>query len=175
MGFCMFNSVAAGAAEALQHSGVIRVAVLDFDVHHGNGTVDIFRDTPEVLVCSSFQHPYYPNRQTDVQRPNIINTPLAAGTGSQAFRKAIERDWIPAVCAHRPDLILVSAGFDAHADDPLAGLELTHDDFAWVTGLIVNLADDFCGGRIVSALEGGYDLDALAKSTEAHVRVLNET
>ncbi|MDA1075533.1 MAG: histone deacetylase family protein [Proteobacteria bacterium] len=175
MGFCVFNSVAAGAAAALQHTTVDRVAVLDFDVHHGNGTVDIFKDTPEVLVCSSFQHPYYPNRQTDIQRPNIVNTPLASGTGSLDFRKAIERDWIPAVRAHRPDLILISAGFDAHAEDPLAGLELHDDDFAWVTGLIVNLADDFCDGRIVSALEGGYDLHALARSAEAHIRVLNES
>ncbi len=172
MGFCLYNSIAVAAASALARGDVQRVAVLDFDVHHGNGTVEIFRDTPEVLVCSSFQHPYYPHRYHDLSRPNIVNTPLPAGTGSLGFRAAVERDWLPALAAHRPDLVLVSAGFDAHRDDPLAGLELTEADFRWVTELIVAAAGETASGRIVSALEGGYHLNALAASVHAHVAVL---
>ncbi|TDJ37651.1 MAG: histone deacetylase family protein [Gammaproteobacteria bacterium] len=173
MGFCLFNSIAVGAASALRHVGVERVAILDFDVHHGNGSVDIFKDTPEVLVCSSFQHPFYPGRLHDVSRPNIVNTPLPAGTGGHAFRRAIERDWLPALERHQPDLILVSAGFDGHRDDPIGGFELDDDDFAWVSELIVAEASSHCDGRIVSVLEGGYDLSALARATARHLDVLN--
>ena len=170
MGFCLFNSIAVGAATALERLG--RVAILDFDVHHGNGTVDIFQDRPEALVCSSFQYPYYPGIRQDVVRPNIVNTPLAAGTGSRDFRAAVERDWLPALEAHRPELILVSAGFDAHRADPLAGLELEDDDYRWVTGFIVDAAERFSAGRVVSTLEGGYDLDALARCAALHVQGL---
>jgi acetoin utilization deacetylase AcuC-like enzyme len=172
MGFCLYNSIAVGALTALARPEVERVAVLDFDVHHGNGTVDIFKNRPEVLVCSSFQHPFYPHRYGEIERPNIVNTPLPAGTGSSTFRAALERDWLPALERHAPQIIFVSAGFDAHRDDPLAGLELTEDDFRWVTRLIRNAADRFARGRIVSALEGGYDLSALAASVEAHVSEL---
>ena len=172
MGFCLFNNIAYGAALALQQPGIERVAVLDFDVHHGNGTVDIFRDEPRVLVCSSYQHPFYPNRMTDVQRPHIVHTPLDAGTGSGGFRAAIERDWLPALEQHRADLIFVSAGFDAHQQDPLAQLQLATEDFAWITDLIVSCANSSAEGRIVSALEGGYDLSALTDSVEAHLRVM---
>lgn len=167
MGFCLFNSIAAGAAAALER--VDRVAILDFDVHHGNGTVEIFQDRPEALVCSSFQYPYYPGVRQDVARPSIVNTPLAAGTGSHGFRAAIERDWLSALEAHRPELILVSAGFDAHRADPLAGLELEDDDYRWITGFIVDAAERFADGRVVSTLEGGYDLDALARCAALHV------
>ena len=167
MGFCFFNSIAAGAAAALERVG--RVAVLDFDVHHGNGTVEMFQDRPEALVCSSFQYPYYPGTRQDVVRPNIVNTPLAAGTGSRDFRAAVERDWLPALEAHRPEMILVSAGFDAHRADPLAGLALEDDDYRWVTGFIVDAAERFADGRVVSTLEGGYDLDALARCAALHV------
>ncbi|MDP6374921.1 MAG: histone deacetylase family protein [Pseudomonadales bacterium] len=170
MGFCFYNSIAVGACTAL--SDLQRVAILDFDVHHGNGTVDIFKQRPDVLVCSSFQHPYYPYRHADTVAANIINTPLPAGTGSTAFRAAIERDWLPALERHAPQLILVSAGFDAHTEDPLARLELGDDDFRWITELIVSCANTFCDGRIVSALEGGYDLKALARSVHAHLEVL---
>ena len=173
MGFCIYNSVAVGACVALASAGIDRVAVLDFDVHHGNGTVEIFQDRPEVLVCSAFQHPFYPHRYHDVQRPNIVNTPLPAGTGSRAWRAAIERDWLPALEAHRPDLVLVSAGFDAHRDDPLGGLDLSEADFTWVTLLIKDAARRFAGGRVVSALEGGYDLDALSRSVHAHIDALS--
>ena len=170
MGFCLFNSIAAGAAAALERVG--RVAILDFDVHHGNGTVEMFQERPEALVCSSFQYPYYPGIRQDVVRPNIVNTPLAAGTDSRDFRAAVERDWLPALESHRPELILVSAGFDAHRADPMAGLNLEDDDYRWVTRLIVDAAERFAGGRVVSTLEGGYDLDALARCAALHVEGL---
>ena len=172
MGFCFYNSIALGAVTALQDPSVERVAVLDFDVHHGNGTVDIFKDRPEVLVCSSFQHPFYPHRYADLARPNIVNTPLPAGTRGAEFRHAVEAQWLPAIEAHQPQLILVSAGFDAHRLDPLGQLELTEDDFRWITRLIVDSAKEHASGRIVSALEGGYDLVALAASAHAHVEEL---
>jgi acetoin utilization deacetylase AcuC-like enzyme len=174
MGFCLYNSVAVGAATALADPAVTRVAILDFDVHHGNGTVEIFKDRPEVLVCSSFQHPYYPHRYWDIERPNIVNTPLPAGAGSLEFRRALEAAWLPALEAHRPELVLVSAGFDAHTDDPLGGLLLTEDDFAWVTRLITDAAAASAGGRVVSVLEGGYELTALARSVHAHLTTLME-
>ena len=173
MGFCLYNSVALGAQLALD-AGLDRVAILDFDVHHGNGTVDIFKDQPEALVCSSFQHPFYPYRLTDIQRDNIVNTPLPAGTGSLHFRQALERDWTPALEHHRPQLILVSAGFDAHQLDPLAQLELNEEDFRWATRFIADAARRFAAGRIVSALEGGYHLGALSASAQAHIEALME-
>jgi acetoin utilization deacetylase AcuC-like enzyme len=169
MGFCFFNSIAVGADLALARPEISRVAVLDFDVHHGNGTAEIFKDRPEVLVCSSFQHPFYPHRYHDLVRPSIVNTPLPAGTGSQGFRAALEADWLPALETHKPDLILVSAGFDAHRDDPLAGLNLADDDYAWVAELILSAARSHSRGRMVSALEGGYDLAALARSVHAYL------
>ena len=134
--------------------------------------MDIFKDHPDVLVCSSFQHPYYPHRVFDVQRENIVNTPLAAGTDGEIFRRRIEADWIPAVTRHQPDLILLSAGFDAHRLDPLADLALAEDDFAWVTSLAVQMTTQFSDGRVLSTLEGGYDLGALALSVEAHLAEL---
>ena len=167
MGFCLFNSVAVAALAALRR--VPRVAVLDFDVHHGNGTVEMLMDHPEALVCSSFQYPFYPGRGQDVARPNIVNTPLPAGTGSKAFRTAVERDWLPALDRHRPALVLVSAGFDAHRDDPLAQLELDDDDYRWLTALIVDVARRHAAGRVVSTLEGGYDLAALGRCAALHV------
>lgn len=172
MGFCFYNNVAVGAAAALAHEGIDRVAVLDFDVHHGNGTVDIFKDKPEVLVASSFQHPHYPHRYYDLKRPNIVNTPLVAGTDGLGFRKAIERDWLPALEKFKPQLIFISAGFDAHTADPLGDIHLKEADFTWVTDLIVAAARQHCGGRIISTLEGGYNLEALAKSVAAHLQAL---
>ena len=173
MGFCLLNGVAVAAAHALASVAVARVAILDFDVHHGNGTVAAFMDDPRVLVCSSFQFPHYPYRLQAVDRPNIVNTPLPAGANGTAFREALERDWLPALEAHRPNLVLVSAGFDAHRDDPLGDLLLTEDDFSWVTALIVAAADRWAGGRVVSVLEGGYHLGALARSAAAHVAGLD--
>ena len=172
MGFCFVNSIAVAAARALDHPRIDRVAILDFDVHHGNGTVAAFMDKPDVLVCSSFQFPFYPYRLQDVQRPNIVNTPLPSGTRGGAFREAVEHDWLPTLDGFRPDLILVSAGFDGHADDPLGGFLLTEEDYAWVTGLITDAANRHANGRIVSMLEGGYDLGALSRSVAVHVERL---
>ena len=172
MGFCLLNGAAVAAAHALASPAIERVAVLDFDVHHGNGTVAMFMNDPRVLVCSSFQFPHYPNRLHDVDRPNIVCTPLPAGTKGAAFRAAVERDWLPALEAFRPQLVVVSAGFDAHALDPLGDLLLTEDDFAWVTGLITAAAAQHACGRVVSILEGGYHAGALARSAAAHVVAL---
>jgi acetoin utilization deacetylase AcuC-like enzyme len=172
MGFCLLNSVAIAAIAALDHADVERVAILDFDVHHGNGTVDICRNHPQILVCSSFQSPYYPNRLDYLVQPNIVNTPLAAGSSGSTFRAAVERDWLPALEAHQPDIVFVSAGFDAHVDDPLADLRLVEEDYRWVTQFIVAVANQYAQGRVVSTLEGGYDLDALAQSVTAHIEAL---
>ena len=172
MGFCLLNSVAIAAIAALDHAEVERVAILDFDVHHGNGTVDVCRDHPQILVCSSFQSPYYPNRLDDLVQPNIVNTPLVAGTDGKVFRAALERDWLPALEAHQPDIVFISAGFDAHVNDPLADLRLVEDDYRWVTQFIVSIANQYAQGRVVSTLEGGYDLDALARSVTAHLEAL---
>ena len=172
MGFCLLNSVAIAAIAALDHADVERVAILDFDVHHGNGTVDICRNHPQILVCSSFQSPYYPNRLDNLVQPNIVNSPLAAGSSGSTFRAAVERDWLPALEAHQPDIVFVSAGFDAHVDDPLADLRLVEEDYRWVTQFIVAVANQYAQGRVVSTLEGGYDLDALARSVTAHIEAL---
>ena len=169
MGFCFLNSVAIAARRALEVHGLERLAILDFDVHHGNGTAEIFANDPRVLVASSFQHPWYPGRMHDLRAPNLVFTPLPAGTGSAAFRAAVEHAWLPALDAHRPELILVSAGFDAHHLDPLGDLRLTEADFAWITALVVDVARRHAGGRVLSLLEGGYDLGALARSAGAHV------
>ena len=171
MGFCLFNSVALAAERALA-AGMERVAIIDFDVHHGNGTMEIFQDRPEVLVCSSFQYPFYPGRYDDVVRPNICLTPLKAGSDGVIFRGAVEVQWTRAVREHRPEMIFVSAGFDAHRDDPLGGLKLSDDDFLYVSQLIVELAEQSAGGRLVSLLEGGYELQALSRSVVQHLKAL---
>jgi len=172
MGFCVFNSVAVGAAHALSVHGLSRVAIADFDVHHGNGTEEMFSDEPRVLMVSTFQYPLYPNSGVDNPAPNMVNIPLAAGSGSVAFRDAVRKHWLPALEAHEPELILISAGFDAHRDDPLAGLAFTEDDYAWVTRELMAVAQRHAGGRIVSSLEGGYALLPLGRSVAAHVREL---
>ena len=174
MGFCLLNGVAVAAAHALASDIAERVAILDFDVHHGNGTVAAFMDDPRVLVCSSFQYPHYPYRLQAVDRPNIVNTPLPAGCDGTAFRKALERDWLPAIEAAKPELVLVSAGFDAHRADPLGDLLLDAEDFVWATRLIVAAASQYAEGRVVSVLEGGYDLNALAHCAAQHVQALGE-
>jgi acetoin utilization deacetylase AcuC-like enzyme len=172
MGFCIFNNVAVGAAHALERHGIGRVAILDFDVHHGNGTEDMFRDDPRVLFCSTFQHPYYPFCGADARATNLVNVPLAAMTGSAGFRAAVERFWLPALERFEPQLVMFSAGFDAHREDPLAHLELEDDDYDWITRLGVDVADRHAQGRIVSTLEGGYNTRALARSVVRHVRAL---
>jgi len=172
MGFCIFNNVAVGAAHALESHGLERVAILDFDVHHGNGTEDMFRDDPRVRFCSTFQHPYYPFCGADTRSPSVVNVPLPAMTDGEGFRSAVERAWMPALERFEPQLVLVSAGFDAHREDPLAHLQLDDGDYEWVTERIVSLAERYAQGRIVSTLEGGYNTRALARSVVRHLRVL---
>jgi len=172
MGFCFFNNVAIGALHALQQPDIARVAILDFDVHHCNGTVDIFKDRPEVLVCSTFQHPYYPERYFDIRRDNIVNCPLPAFSEAALFRTALEQRWLPALESHKPDIIFISAGFDAHHEDPMADLQLGEEDYRWATQLIMDAARRYSKGRVVSVLEGGYNPVALAFSVQAHIEVL---
>jgi acetoin utilization deacetylase AcuC-like enzyme len=172
MGFCMFNNVAVGATHALEAHGLERVAILDFDVHHGNGTEDAFHDDPRVMLCSTFQHPYYPYSGADSGNAHIINTPLAATTDGAGFRAAVERDWLPALERFKPQMVFVSAGFDAHRDDPLAYLKLADEDYRWVTERLVEIADRHAAGRVVSTLEGGYNTAALARCVVEHVKVL---
>ena len=177
MGFCLFGNIAIAAKRALDHHGLSRVAVLDFDVHHGNGTQDLLWQEPRALFVSSHQFPLWPGTGTaDETGPhgNILNLPLPPGTAGPAFRAAWEDHVFPRVAGFAPELILISAGFDAHVDDPLAQLALTEADFGWITHRICDLADTHAGGRVVSVLEGGYNLDALAASAAAHVRVLME-
>lgn len=177
MGFCLFGTVAIAARYALDHHGLSRVAIVDFDVHHGNGTQDLLWDEPRALFISSQQMPLYPGtgaRTETGAHGQIINIPLREGSGGGVMRQAYETLAFPALTAWQPDLILISAGFDAHHDDPLAGLEWQADDYAWLTRRICEIADQTCGGRVVSCLEGGYDLDALAASVAAHVGVLME-
>lgn len=172
MGFCYYNNIAVAAAHALSSAKLERVAVLDFDVHHGNGTEEIFLHDDRVLLCSSYQHPFYPYTGAPSEPGRIANVPLPAGTRSADFRQAIEAHWLPEIDHFAPQLIFVSAGFDAHAGDPLAQLLLTVDDYTWITNRIVELAQKHANGRIVSSLEGGYDLDALGACACAHVQAL---
>lgn len=175
MGFCLFGNVAIAAKRALDHHGLSRVAVVDFDVHHGNGTQNLVEDDPRVLFCSSHQMPLYPGTGEPADtgpHDTVVNVALPDGADGRIFRAAMEREVLPRVDDFAPELILISAGFDAHADDPLAGLRLTEADFAWITGRLCDLAASHAGGKVVSCLEGGYDLEALGRSARAHVDVL---
>ena len=177
MGFCLFGNVALGAKHALDFHGLKRVAVVDFDVHHGNGTQDLLWDEPRALTITSQQMPLWPGSgaETDTGAyENVINIPLPPGSDGATMRAAYKGRVFPKIKAFRPELILVSAGFDAHRDDPLAQLNWSTDDFIWLTKQLCALASDLCNGRLVSALEGGYDLDALAASVKAHVEILSE-
>ena len=174
MGFCLFNNVAIGALHARTAYGLQRAAVVDFDVHHGNGTQHMFEADKDLFYASSHQAPFYPGTgaASEVGVGNIVNAPLAAGAGSKEFRDAFERIILPGLRDFDPDILLISAGFDAHADDPLAQLRLTEADYQWVTHELLAAAEDCCEGRVVSVLEGGYDLGALARSVDVHVRGL---
>ena len=174
MGFCLFNTAAIAAHHARAAHGVERVAVIDFDVHHGNGTQEIFWKDHDLLYGSTHQMPLYPGTgaRSETGAGNVFNAPLSPGAGGDDFRDAMESVVLPALDTMAPDLIIVSAGFDAHRDDPLGGLELTEQDYAWITGRVMEIADRRCKGRIVSLLEGGYDLRALAMSAAVHVRTL---
>jgi acetoin utilization deacetylase AcuC-like enzyme len=174
MGFCLYNAIAVAARHACAVHGLDRVAIVDFDVHHGNGTHDIFWEDGSVLYASTHQMPWYPGTGavSETGIGNIFNAPLRAGDGGEQFRAAMTERLLPAVEDFRPDLVLVSAGFDAHRDDPLGGLQLTEEDFAWITLQLMVIAERHCGGRLVSLLEGGYDLRGLAGSTAVHVQAL---
>ncbi|WP_185235187.1 histone deacetylase family protein [Teredinibacter franksiae] len=173
MGFCIFNNIAVAAAHALEHYGLERVAIVDFDVHHGNGSEDIFKNEPRVMLCSSFQHPFYPYSCGPSAEGHLVNVRLPAGTDSETFRAALEEQWFPQLRRFKPQMIFISAGFDAHRRDPLAQLNLLEADYSWVTREIKKLAEQCCEGRIVSSLEGGYDLQALGTSVVAHIKVLS--
>jgi acetoin utilization deacetylase AcuC-like enzyme len=172
MGFCLFNNIAAGAAHALQTHGVPRVAIVDFDVHHGNGTEDIFLDDDRVLFCSTFEHPFYPFTPLLENTDHRVSVPLDASAGSREFRAAVEEQWLPALERFQPEIVFVSAGFDAHRDDDMSHISLEDADFRWVTEAIARVANRSASGRIVSTLEGGYELHSLARCVELHLREL---
>lgn len=172
MGFCLFNNVAVAAAHALAEYGFSRIAILDFDVHHGNGTEEIFHSDDRVLFCSTFQHPFYPFTGHESDATNLVDVPLPAGTDGAAFRAAVAEHWLPALDRFRPEFLFISAGFDAHLLDDMSSLALTEDDYRWLTRKLVALANIHSSGRILSMLEGGYEPGALARSVVAHVNAL---
>jgi acetoin utilization deacetylase AcuC-like enzyme len=174
MGFCLFNNVAIAAHHALEGHGLERVAIVDFDVHHGNGTADSFRGDPRVLMCSFFQHPFYPYTEPEPITATSVNVPVPAYSSGDTVRKLVTEQWLPALHAFRPQMIFVSAGFDAHRDDDMGCMGLVEADYAWITRQVMAVAKEHAQGRIVSCLEGGYNLSALGRSVVAHLKVLAE-
>lgn len=174
MGFCFFNNIAVAAAYALDKHGLDRVAIIDFDVHHGNGTEDTFAGDPRVMMCGFYQHPLYPGAGHTPPAANMINVPVSAGTSGKQLRQIVTDTWIPALNKFQPQLIFISAGFDAHREDDIGQLAMVEDDYAWITTQLVKLAESSAQGRIVSMLEGGYNLSALGRSVVAHIRALSK-
>ena len=172
MGFCFFNNVAVAALHALEAHGLERVAIIDFDVHHGNGTEDIFRKDPRVMMASIFQHPFYPYSGTDNPPAHMINVPVPAGTRGELFRQIVAEQWVPALRNHWPQMLFISAGFDAHYEDDMGSLGLVEADYVWATQQLKAVAEECCQKRIVSILEGGYALSALGRSAVAHIKSL---
>lgn len=172
MGFCFFNNVAVGAMHAIKNHGLERIAIIDFDVHHGNGTQQIFQEDDRVLYCSSFEHPFYPGYDPDMDNDHLLSVPLPAGTGSALFRERVQAAWFARIASFRPQLVFFSAGFDGHADDPLADLSLSKEDYVWLTTEVAKLAHAHCQGKIISCLEGGYNLAVLADCVPAHVAAM---
>lgn len=172
MGFCFYNNVAVAAAHAMETYGLKRIAVVDFDVHHGNGTEAIFAGDERVLMCSFYQHPLFPNAQIEPMPSNMVNIPVPPYTSGSDIREIVRQHWLPRLQAHEPELVLISAGFDGHREDDMGQLGLVESDYAWITQQIVGVADRYAQGRVVSALEGGYHLSALARSVIAHIRAL---
>ncbi|HEY9211156.1 MAG TPA: histone deacetylase family protein [Methylotenera sp.] len=173
-GFCIFNNVAVAAAHAIKHYQLQRVAILDFDVHHGDGTEDIFHDNPQVMLCSTFRHPFYPYTGAESGNDHIINVPLAARTSGAEFREAVTLHWLPALDRFQPEFLLISAGFDAHYEDDMGGLALKEADYLWITETLKQVAKKHAQGRIVSTLEGGYALHALGRCVMTHIKSLSE-
>jgi acetoin utilization deacetylase AcuC-like enzyme len=173
-GFCIFNNIAVGAAHALKQHQLQRVAILDFDVHHCDGTEDIFHDNPQVMLCSTFRHPFYPYTGAESGNDHIINVPLAAGTRGTEFREAVTQHWLPALDRFQPEFLFISAGFDAHYEDDMGGLALKEADYLWVTETLKQVAKKHAQGRIVSTLEGGYALHALGRCVMTHIKSLSE-
>ncbi|MEJ2115706.1 MAG: histone deacetylase family protein [Gammaproteobacteria bacterium] len=172
MGFCLFNNIAVGTAYAKQKYGIKRIALIDFDVHHGNGTEDIFQNDSDILFCSLFQHPYYPYKGSDTHSDNIINIPISAGTKGDEYKNLFISKCIPEIVNFKPELVFVSAGFDAHIEDDLAQVCLTDADYAFLAAEIKKIANRFCEGKMILTLEGGYNLSALARSVVAVIKEL---
>ncbi len=172
MGFCFFNNIAVAAMHAVEAWGIKRAAIIDFDVHHGNGTEQIFAGEDRILMVSTFQHPFYPYCGTENPAANMCNVPVPAGTRGEGFREVVSEVWMPRLREFAPEIVFISAGFDAHYEDDMASLGLVESDYAWVTEQLKKLAAEFAGGRIVSMLEGGYALSALARSVTTHIKVL---
>ena len=173
-GFCIFNHVAVGVAHALSYKNIKRVAIFDIDVHHGDGTEDIFKDNPNVMLCSTFQHPFYPHSGASSRSRNMINVPMPAKSNGEDFKKIFNTIFKPAVDAFKPDIVFISAGFDAHVNDPLADCALTTQDYSWISQFIKNIVKNHCQNRLISSLEGGYHLPSLSESALAHVEILNQ-
>jgi acetoin utilization deacetylase AcuC-like enzyme len=174
MGFCLFNNVAIAAKHALDVHGLQRVAIVDFDVHHGNGTEEALQDEPRALMVSFFQHPFYPYSEVAPETPNRVNVPVPAHSKGDVVRQLVTDKWLPALHAFKPEMIFISAGFDAHREDDIGGMGLVEADYAWMTQQVMAVANQYAKGRIVSCLEGGYNLSALGRSVVAHVKVLAE-
>lgn len=174
MGFCFFNNVAVAAAYALDHHGLSRVAIIDFDVHHGNGTEDIFYDDARVMMCSFYQHPFYPNLRREEHREHMVNIPVDAYTTGFDLRQLVSDVWLPRLMEFSPQLLLISAGFDAHREDEMGQLGMVEADYTWITDQLVAVAESTAQGRMVSMLEGGYNLSALGRSAVAHIRSLSK-
>ncbi len=172
MGFCFFNNLAIGVRHALENYGLNRIAIVDFDAHHGNGTQSIFQNDKRVLFCSSFEHPFYPGYEGEMDNDHIISLPLKAGTAGPEYREKVAEVWLPKIRAFEPELIFISAGFDSHAKDPLANLALQAEDYVWLSQRLAEIAKQYCQGKIISVLEGGYNARVLAECVPVHVEAM---